>query len=152
MSSCYCHIKKLVVAWILVSVILFLAWRLCLPRDLVDFLGNVTQGISIEKVRSYVSNKFFVGEEQCIDPEYLVDRVFNKSGCVCEMLVYAQIAGDRFADARVYFDCDQKVVGISYSADGFSQLKQTIIDGVGPGGARCFLPSCQYEETNRGNQ
>lgn len=126
-----------------VSLGLFVAWRMIIPKPLVHYLEIISADMTSDDVCALVPGRFFVAEEAAKDQHYIADRVFTASGCVSRVLVYAETKGERFADASVFVDDHGVVVGFAYTADGLPPLKRTILDGIGPHGSRKYLPACE---------
>jgi hypothetical protein len=144
MSSLTITIKIWMLVLILAASALFLLMcRACYEGQMVTYFERMSRGMTADDVLEIIPQRFFTAEETATENRYLADRVFDDSGCVSRILVYAQTKGNRFADGRIYVDNRNVVIGLAYSADGFPPLSQTISNGVGPQQSRKYLSACK---------
>ncbi|MDD2230783.1 MAG: hypothetical protein PHY48_15460 [Candidatus Cloacimonetes bacterium] len=107
-----------------------------MQRSLIVYLEDLSLGMTLKTVQSSVPSRFFKEEGIATNSYYLLDRVFQDNVLAYRFLAYSQIKGERFADAQIFFDQNNVLIGFSYAADGFYQLSPTRTDGGGPGGSR----------------
>lgn len=139
MAGCHRIIRSVLPAFAALVVVAGVAYHVSMRRSLFVALNRLSPGMSIEDVRASIPARFFDEEGIASNSLYLADRVFQNDATATRFLTYSQTRGDLTADAQVFFDRDSTLIGFSYTADGFPQLRQDRTDGVGPRGARTFI-------------
>lgn len=120
---------------LLILMAVFISY-ISMQRSLIVYLEDLSPGMTLKTVQSSVPNRFFKEEGIATNSYYLLDRVFQDNVLAHQFLTYSQVKGERFADAQIFFDQNNVLIGFSYAADGFYQLRPTRKDGGGPGGSR----------------
>lgn len=136
MRGCQKYLNHVGVCLVLLCLLTVLVCHISLRRSLVVYLEKLSFDMTVQEVRSIVPNRFFVQEGIATNSYYLLDRIFQDNVLAHRFLAYSQVQGERFADAQIFFDQNNIIIGFSYEADGFYQLSSPRNDADGLEGPR----------------